>query len=169
MLIGILSDSHGRADTTARAVTALLEHGAEMLLHLGDLGSEAVLDELAGHNARIVFGNCDGDAAALARYAELLGVGVDHPMGVVCVDGRRIAFTHGHVGRLMRQAVTEGCDYLCHGHTHAVRDERVGRTRIVNPGALFGASRYTSALLDPARDTVRWLEIDRPPAARAHD
>ena len=49
MPVGVLSDSHGHAETTARAVEALVAHGAEMLLHLGDIGSDEVIDELGGH------------------------------------------------------------------------------------------------------------------------
>ena len=64
MRIGILSDSHGRADNTALAVKSLRDRGAELLLHLGDLGSRDVIDELAGGPARIVFGNCDPDSTA---------------------------------------------------------------------------------------------------------
>ena len=166
MLIGLLADSHGRADTTARAVEALTAHGAETLLHLGDVGTEAVLDELVGRNARVVFGNCDWDEKALARYAELVGIRVDHPMGILEVGGRRIAYTHGHIESMMSQAVRDGVDYLCHGHTHDIRDERVGATRIINPGALFRARRYTSALLDPSSGTVRWIEIAK--SSNAH-
>ena len=163
MLIGILSDSHGRADTTARAVADLIALGAEMLLHLGDIGTEAVIDELIGYNAHIVFGNCDSNADALAHYAELVSVHVNHPMGVLEVDGKRIAFTHGDITGLMNQAIDEGVDYLLHGHSHVIRDERVGRTRIINPGAVFRAARYTSALLNPAADRVQFIEITSAP------
>lgn len=161
MLIGILSDSHGHAEVTGRAVRVLRERGAEVLLHLGDLGSGAVIDELIGANARIVFGNCDWDAAGLTRYAELVGVAVDHPMGRLETAGRRIAFTHGHLPLLVRQALDERVDYLLHGHTHEVRDERVGPTRLINPGALHRARRYTAAVLDPASDAVDFIEISK--------
>ena len=62
----------------------------------------------------------------------------------------------------MRRAIADGADYLLHGHTHETRDERVGRTRVVNPGALSRAARYTCALLDPRSDALRFLEIARP-------
>ncbi len=163
MLIGVLSDSHGRADTTARAVQALLNGGAQMLIHLGDFEAEAVIDELVGHNARIVFGNCDWDEQALAHYAELVGVRVDHPLGLAEVDGKRIAFTHGHLARVMQDAINDGVDYLFYGHTHTVSDERVGRTRLINPGALFRAPRYTAALLDPMADHLRIIEVPKGP------
>jgi hypothetical protein len=164
-IIGILSDSHGHADTTARAVAALERAGATLLLHLGDVETEAVIDELAGRNARMVFGNCDFDLQDLTRHAERMGVAVDHPLGEVVVEGRRIAFTHGHVTRLMTEALQRHPDYLLHGHTHRLRDERVDGVRVINPGALFRAAEYTAAMLDPVRDRLRILRIE-PPSPR---
>lgn len=161
MRIGILSDSHGRADTTRRAVDLLLEAGATTLLHLGDIGSEAVIDELVGHHARIIFGNCDWDLTGLSRYAEHVGVAVDHPLGELVVTGRRILYTHGDQERLMRQALAESPEYLLHGHTHVFRDDRHGGTRIINPGALFRAARYTAAVLEPESDRLEVIEVPR--------
>jgi uncharacterized protein len=168
MLLGILSDSHGRAARTGDAVFALRRRGAELLVHLGDFESETVIDELVGHPARVVFGNCDWSAAAMADYARHVGVGVDHPLGVIEADGRRIAFTHGHLPRLMEQAIRDGVDYLLHGHTHEVRDERIGNTRIINPGALHRARRYTVALLDTAADRLELIEIAPATAPGSH-
>lgn len=162
MRIGILSDSHGQVETTRQAVTALTDAGAEMLLHLGDLGTTQVIEELAGHNARIVLGNCDHPEEPLRRHAAALGIVIDHPMGILAVDGRRIAFTHGHIAVLMEYALTEGVEYLLHGHTHEIRDERRGRTRIINPGALFRADRYTAAVLETATDDLTIIEIAKP-------
>ncbi len=163
MLIGVLSDSHGCADITARAVEELLSHGAQTLIHLGDFETEAVIDELVGHNARIVFGNCDWNEQALTRYAESVGVRVDHPLGLIEVGGKRIAFTHGHLDRLMREALDDGVDYLFYGHTHTVSDERCGKTRLINPGALFRAPRYTAVVLDPASDRLTIVDVQKGP------
>ena len=160
-LIGVLSDSHGCADTTARAVDELLSRGAQTLIHLGDLETEAVIDELVGHNARIVFGNCDWNEQSLTRYAELVGVRVDHPLGLVEIGGKRVAFTHGHLDRLLREAIDDGVDYLFYGHTHTVSDERCGKTRLINPGALFRAARYTAAVLDPASDRLTIVDVPK--------
>ena len=162
MLIGILSDSHGRDDTTRLAVARLIDAGAQSLVHLGDIGSVQVIDALIGHNARIVFGNCDWDAAGLAEYARHVGVVVDDPMGCLEITGKSIAYTHGHRGDLVQQAIAQGVDYLLHGHTHEIRNERFGRTRVINPGALFRAARYTAALLDPAADHVQFIDVPRP-------
>ncbi|MHC5112800.1 MAG: YfcE family phosphodiesterase [Planctomycetota bacterium] len=159
--IGILADSHGRADTTARAVRALEDAGAEIFVHLGDIETEAVIDELVGRRAHLVFGNCDYDADALARYARHVGVQVDGLVGHLEVGGRRITFTHGHIRSPMDEAIAAGDDYLLHGHTHELRDERVGDTRVINPGALFRAVRYTAAVLDPERDQLEVLDVGK--------
>jgi putative phosphoesterase len=161
MIIGILSDSHGRAPATSRAVAALVEAGASTLIHLGDVGTEAVIDELVGYDARIVFGNCDLDERSLGRYAELVGVSVDHPVGEMTVDGTTIVYTHGHLDALVADALYRRPDFLLLGHTHVVRDEQVGAVRVVNPGALFRAPRYTAALLDPRAGRLRILEIEK--------
>ena len=164
--IGLLSDSHGRAATTRRAVDLLLAQGAELLLHLGDVGGTQVIDALAVESpaapgtqveARLVFGNTDWDAAALATYARHLGIHVDHPAGHLDVEGGHLVFCHGHQPDVLDRAVAQGARYLCHGHTHRTLDVRrgPGPTRIINPGALFRARIHTVALLDTAGDELR--------------
>ncbi|MFM1824029.1 MAG: hypothetical protein RI967_2295, partial [Planctomycetota bacterium] len=71
-LLGILSDTHGRTSTARAAIDLLLARGATRLIHLGDVGSDAVLDLLAGVPATVCFGNCD-DERPLGRYAEAIG------------------------------------------------------------------------------------------------
>lgn len=137
----------------------LLDRGCSILLHLGDIGSDSVIDELVGHNAHIVLGNCDEND--LGRYAELVGVINHHPVGRIEFDGRMIAFTHGHVEQELQRALHDGVAYLLHGHTHEVRDERFGLTRVVNPGALHRAARYTAAVLEPANDRLEIVELPR--------
>ena len=163
MRIGVLSDSHGRADMTARAVALLDRAGVDVLIHLGDVGGERVIDDLAGRPARLVFGNCDFDHKVLGRYAEHLGLINDHPAGRLIDGEKTVAFTHGHLEREMRRLLAEKPDYLLHGHSHEVRDERLDGTRIVNPGALFRARRYTVVVLDVQRDSVEFLEIEKSP------
>ncbi len=176
--IGILSDSHGRGPITHLAAKMLVERGAQLLVHLGDICSTAVMDALIqgydGQNnpwppIRIVFGNCDEPCDSLARYAREMKLQVDHPMGVFEIAGRKIAITHGHRGDLMKQAmVTMRVDYLLHGHTHLRRDERVGHTRIINPGALHRATSYTVAMLDAAGDHLDFFNLDVAQNEAAH-
>jgi putative phosphoesterase len=159
--LGVLSDSHGHDTRTVEAVRRLIDAGAEILIHLGDIETAAVLDALAAARipTHIVFGNCDWDSNPLAEHARRIGVNVDDPMGHIEVASRRIAFTHGHLDRLMQQAIADGVDYLFHGHTHELRDEIVQGTRVINPGALYRAARYTAAVLDPASDRLEIIDV----------
>lgn len=168
-LLGIISDTHGRAAAARRAVEMLLSRGATRIVHLGDVGGEQVLDQLAGLDAIVVFGNCD-DAGGLSRYARSLGISVAHPAAIIEMKSRRIGMTHGHLEREVLGLFEAEPDYLLHGHTHAVRDEIVGATRVLNPGALSRAVRLTAMLLDPESGSVEWIEIDeRAPDAAASE
>ncbi len=171
--IGLLSDSHGRAGTTRRAVTTLQIQGAELLIHLGDIGSMEVLDQLlAQHSsngspnkpipAHLVFGNVDWDAASMTRYAQHLGLNVAHPVGELLIDGKKIRFMHGDDPQAMGKALSDQVDYLLHGHSHRMRDERQGKTRIINPGALFRAQTYSVAMLDTQTDQLSFYEVTEP-------
>lgn len=163
--LGIISDTHGRASRARRAIDMLLARGAKRIIHLGDVGDEAVLDLLAGIESLVVFGNCD-DERGLGRYAGILGIPVVHPGAVIEVKSCRIGLTHGHIEHEVRRLLELDVDILLHGHTHEVRDERVGRTRILNPGALHRASRLTAMLLDPASGHAEWIEVSDETAMR---
>ncbi|MEC8321162.1 MAG: YfcE family phosphodiesterase [Planctomycetota bacterium] len=155
--IGLLSDSHGEAARTGRALDLLLDRGADLLIHLGDLGSEAVVDRLAGLPAMIVLGNVD--PPSLGRYAEWLGIAMDGRAVHLQVGGRRLAATHGHLEEVWTDLVATAPDYLLHGHTHEVRDERHGGIRFVNPGAVDRADRWTVAMLEPEFDRLEIMDI----------
>ena len=165
--IGLLSDSHGRAAITRLGVQALFAEGIDLLIHLGDIGSVEVIDELVIQDpdthqpvpARLVFGNSDWDTGPLGTYAESLGIRVDHPVGRLELNPGVLVFCHGHQHQVMAQALADESAYLCHGHTHQASDTRSGPTRVINPGALCRAHRYTVAVLDTDKDDLKFLTI----------
>ena len=163
--IGLLSDSHGRSEITHQAVDVLVAHEAEVLIHLGDIGTVQVLDPLAvcaangtAIEARVVFGNCDWNQAPLAQYAHHIGVQVDHPCGRLPLEEGELAFCHGHEPAPMKRAMAKQVRYLCHGHTHCAIDWHNGLTRVINPGALFRASKRSVALLDTLTDRLQFFD-----------
>src|ERR1041385_1989333 len=160
MIIGILSAPHDRTEPMAAAVQLLHSRGAEYFIHCGDVGSSAVLDYLAGLKAAFVWGNCDWDRVGLQRYAKSIGIDCFGAFGELELDGRKIALIHGDDPALKRRLLSEQKhDYLLQGHTHVRHDLRMGKMRIINPGALHRANPKTVALLDTAADTVEFLEI----------
>ncbi|MFO0973254.1 MAG: metallophosphoesterase family protein [Phycisphaerae bacterium] len=159
MTVGILSDSHGDAATTGRAVALLEARGATALFHCGDVCALTVLDELVGRPAWFVWGNCDQPTAETRRYVERVGLTWPQSPVRVTLAGRSIALLHGHEPEF--DAVVSGgeCDYVFCGHTHVRADVRVGRTRVVNPGALHRARKKSVALLDLSRDALEFLNL----------
>jgi len=162
--------------TTRLGVQALLAAGVDRLIHLGDIGSVEVIDELAVAQpdtpgapsapgagepvpAHLVFGNTDWDAGPLENYAKTLGIQVDHPVGRIALDPGVLVFCHGHQAHVMAEALAQDVRYLCHGHTHQASDTRSGKTRIINPGALCRAHRYTVAVLDTSADELTFLTV----------
>jgi uncharacterized protein len=161
VLVGILSDTHGAGEAASAAVSLLLSKGARHLLHCGDVGAQSVLDALAGDvPASFVWGNNDWDRAALGRYASTLNVQCLDAYGELVLDDKRFAVTHGDDARLVRRILEQQeHDYLLVGHSHVKEDRRVGRVRVINPGALYRAAEKTVALLDTAGDKLRFLTV----------
>lgn len=160
MLVGIMSDSHGDASATARAVALLTERGALRLFHCGDLCGEAVLDELAGHDCTFVWGNCDSPSLATRRYVSALGLPWPQPPVRTEIAGRQIALFHGHERAFRAMPSQGGPDYVFHGHTHRCADRRENGYRLINPGALHDVNVRTVALLDVAVGDLVFLRID---------
>ncbi len=161
-MIGIISDTHENLPLIERAVDQFRARRLSLVIHCGDIISPPVLKAFSGLPMRLVFGNNDGERDGLRRMAQELGFGaVDDELELV-EEGKRLFVAHGHrQGVLERVIQRGGYDYIFTGHTHSERDERIGRTRVINPGALFAARRYTVALLDPATDILEFQEIPR--------
>lgn len=165
--IGLLSDAHGDEAMARKGVAELINAGARSILYLGDVCGDCVIDALAGmldNNgahipARMVFGNMDFEVAPMTRYAESIGVGVDHPCGQYRCGESLLIATHGHLPDIVESALALSPDYFLHGHTHQVRNEKLAKTRVCNPGALHRARPLTVAVLDCDRDSFEIIEI----------
>jgi putative phosphoesterase len=144
----------------AAALRALRDAGSEFFIHCGDIGDQSCIDLLAGLPSAFVFGNCDFDRARLARYAGSIDVPCYGNFGDLTLGGKRVAVIHGDDARLkQRLLASQDYDYLCQGHTHVRADTRVGRTRVINPGALHRATVKTVATLDTATDRLTFLDV----------
>jgi uncharacterized protein len=160
MLVGIMSDSHGDAATTALAVELLTQRGARKLFHCGDICGTDVLNELAGHDAVFVWGNCDDPYAGLQEYVTTLGLPWPQPPVRLTIEAKRIAVCHGHEKDFRVAADEPGVDYLFYGHTHRYADQHKGGCRLINPGALHRAAIKTVATLDLLADDLRFWRLD---------
>jgi putative phosphoesterase len=125
--------------------------GVGVVLHCGDIGSEAIVPLFAAWPTHFVFGNVDGGSlvAGLTAAIEKAGLTCDGRFGSFELAGKKIALLHGDDGPLLDQTIKAGQHHLvCHGHTHVTRLERVGPTLVLNPGALYRAAKHTIATVE---------------------
>ncbi len=160
LLVGILSDSHDRHLLVRSAMHLFDEAGVEHVIHCGDIGGIGVLDELVGRNCTFVWGNTDFRDPQISAYLETteLKPPTHIPTRIVLGD-RRFAVYHGHEPGFEQALYHLDVDYICHGHTHVARDERIGRRRVINPGALHRVHIRTVATLDTETDTLKFHEL----------
>ena len=140
MRIGILSDSHNRIEALTAALDVLRREGIDTLFHCGDVTTLETARLMAGFTVHYVYGNGDADAAEIREM--LQNANPNSSGGLVFtgeLDGVTIAATHGHLaGKVMALTTSGEYDYVFHGHTHIQKNLMIGRTRIINPGALGG-------------------------------
>jgi putative phosphoesterase len=131
-LIGLIADTHGLVRASVHVALA----GVEVILHAGDVGGDAVLDELGLiAPVRAVVGNTDSPSHALTTEVVYTAGGVD------------IHVSHGHeVGAPTPDRLLERYPQrvLVYGHTHRALVAEAAERLVVNPGAA-GPRRFNLA------------------------
>ncbi|MBN1260384.1 MAG: metallophosphoesterase family protein [Anaerolineae bacterium] len=162
MRIGLLSDTHNQVQNVKRAAETFRSHGVHTVLHAGDITGPNVVRALQGFDVWLAWGNMDRDAHVGSLVVEIFGSGRIDTVQFLNLHGKSLVLLHGDDGDRLRALIRSGAyDYVIHGHTHAWRDERVGCTRVINPGALGGSGwrARTYAILDLAMDDLTRFEL----------
>ncbi len=158
--IAILSDTHENVRAIVRAVALIKARSPQLVVHCGDIISPPVLERFSGLPIRFVFGNNDGERSGLRKKCRELGFDEIQDTLTFESGGKRFFVTHGtDSGEVSAAAASGEYDYVLHGHTHEQRNEVVGHTRIINPGALFNAETLSIAFLTPASGQVEFVEV----------
>jgi uncharacterized protein len=143
MKIAVLSDSHDHVENLRMVVTEI-KGKVEAVIFCGDFCAPfmpAVLKEL---NLPVYAcpGNNDEDqiGQVLRGGDNFHWTPLANEYGEVELDGKKIAFCHyPKLGELL--AGTGDYDAVFYGHTHDHRNEKVGNTLLVNPGAVCGIQK----------------------------
>lgn len=129
IIIGLVSDTHG----LLRASVLEALSGVSLVLHAGDVGGGAILDQLATlAPIQAVFGNVDAPDPRLAPRVEIEAGGLSLHM------------SHGHeLGNPTPSSLLSRytADIIVFGHTHTPIVHRNGHRLVVNPGAA-GPNRF---------------------------
>lgn len=147
--LGIVSDTHGHVHYALEAVRMLESLGVDEVLHCGDIGSTDIVELFSAWPTHFVFGNVDFEKAQLRAAIEAAGQTCHGERGILEREEKKIAFLHGHDTLLFRETLRSGeFDLLCYGHTHQAKQETVGHTLVLNPGALFRATPHSLAVVE---------------------
>lgn len=158
-MIGIISDTHENEDATKKAIAMFRERKIEFGVHCGDIISPPMLEHFEGLKMKFVLGNNDGEEEGLKDRAKQLGFDIGKELEFEYV-GKRFYVYHGTKRNILDAAIQSNkYDYVLTGHTHIKRDEKIGKTRIINPGALFRTHPYTIAFLDLEKDRLEFVKI----------
>ena len=159
-MLGVLSNSSGRADAVSAAIDVFAASGVRFVVHCGDVGGRHVLDHLARLGGVFVWGDRDHDRMGLMRYGHSIGVDCFGLMGQFDWEDKKICVVHGEDKKVIRRILDEQqYDYLLLGHDMTTEDRTSGRTRVINPGAIFGAAGSSAVLLDPETGKLRVLAL----------
>jgi putative phosphoesterase len=172
MKICIVSDSHDNRAMLATAVSDARDHGAELVLHCGDVIAPTTLRGLPpiGLPVHVIHGNNIGDHMAMfhvmKKFPDIIHYhGMDASLQI---GGRKIFMVHyPHYARAM--ALTGDYDMVCCGHDHRFIVEQIenikgGQTTLVNPGTVGGIGKpatYMIGDLDNMEFTERFVPADR--------
>ena len=167
MKIAVISDSHDNLATIQKAIIWLNKQKIKILLHCGDVCSPGTLKEIAKTfkgKVYLSFGNVDGDRFNMLKpkaEGKLKNVVFCGDSGKITIAGKRIAFCHFP---LVAQglAVSKKYDFVFYGHTHRPWEEKIDKTRLVNPGTLAGMfNKATFAVYDTKTDKLELKLIER--------
>ena len=132
--IGVISDTHIHPRSRRQLPDAVIQlfqrADLDLIIHLGDVNTRSVLDDLA-HLAPLIAvqGNNDDDELAAILPRETTFTVGRHRFGAI----------HGHGGRSARQVARETftgtVDFVLFGHSHQPLIEPVDSLVLFNPGS----------------------------------
>ncbi len=162
MKIGIISDTHDNLNNLKAALDILRAEEVSSILHCGDLCGPDVIRTLAGFDVWIAQGNMDRHIGLSQAAEETFGRVPLAWFQKPTLNGYPLAMIHGDNEEVLGNLISSGqYGYVFHGHTHRRRDQMVGRTRVINPGALGGTLKQSRSfcILDLATGKARFVEL----------
>lgn len=165
MKIAIISDSHDNIPNTEKALAWMSQNGVELIIHCGDLAAPAMLTKVLvpkfSGEIHMVHGNV-GDPDLLEQVAmNFSNVTIHGMVGKIEINGKKIAFTH-FPEKALELAKKNTFDLVFYGHTHKPWEEKLGDTKLINPGTLAGMFyRATFAVYDSMNDKLELKILDQ--------
>lgn len=162
MKIAILSDSHDNLPNFKKAVSWIEKEEIKIILHCGDVSTVDTLQEtLKNFSGKFYFVLGNMDEAKLNSSLSLPNVQIFDKFGEISLGDKKIAFTH--FSKIARElAEKQKYDFVFYGHTHKPWEEKIGKTKLVNPGNLAGLLfKATFAVYDTQTDKLELKILEK--------
>lgn len=159
-MIGVISDTHDNVPNLIKAIKIFENAEVDFIIHCGDLVAPATAKYFNGIHTKMVKGNCDGDVEHIKQAFSSIGGEYVGEIGKFEIDGKKIIAYHGDDEQKLQGLIDEQkYDYVLTGHTHKTRDEKVGKTRVINPGAHYFGAENKVVLLDVQEDIAEFVKV----------
>ncbi len=159
--IGIISDTHDNLENLRKVIFWLKKEDILFLIHCGDVTTFETLKEISKSFPRKIYlslGNVDRDTN-LEKYSNFFdNVEIFSEYGEIEVEKKKLAFSH-FPKIAQKLAKTQKYDIVFFGHLHYPSENKIGKTRLVNPGNLAGLYFKPSFVLFDAKNEKLELKL----------
>jgi len=159
-MIGVISDTHDNVVNVLKAINIFENANVDFIIHCGDVISPATVGFFKGMHIKVVKGNCDGEINHLKQVLDEIKGEYLGEIGKLDIGGKKILVYHGSDQNKLQEFIDEQkYDYVLTAHTHKTRNEKIGKTRVINPGAHYYGCENKVVLLDLNKDKVEFVEV----------
>ena len=166
MKIAIISDTHDNLANTKKAADFIKKENIRTVIHCGDIFKPETVEEIMKvfkGKLYIVFSPADASFSGIPQdsFKELKRVKIFEEFGEIKISGKKIAFCHfPEIAEDL--AKKKKYDLVFYGHTHKPWLEKIGKTKLINPGNLAGIFyKPTFAVYDAKTDKLELKILER--------
>jgi len=166
MKIAIISDTHDNLVNLKKAISFINKERIKILIHCGDIFKPETLKKgLKGYQGKtyLIFSKTDASFSKFPEdsFKNLPRLKVYEEFGEIKINKRKIAFCHfPEIAKEL--ARSQKHDLVFYGHTHKPWEEKIGKTRLVNPGNLAGIFYIpTFAIYDTKTDKLELKILEK--------
>lgn len=162
MKIGLLSDTHTKKGRSQKVIDHLVAHGAEFLIHGGDIVKPEILEQLKNSGLRYVAVYGNNDAHLIEYHTKYNLVQEPHYFKL---GGATFKLMH------LPFYMNADAEVVIFGHTHVFECDFKNRTLFLNPGEVCAREKpFSSGAMLEITDTMfRVTHYSRPVGSDTFD
>lgn len=166
MKIAIISDTHDNLANLKKALSFIRKEKIKILIHCGDIFKPDTITETLGcfkGETHLIFSKADASFSKIPEdsFKDISRTKTYSEFGELIVDEKKIAFSHfPEIAKAL--ASSQKYDLVFYGHTHRPWEEKLGRTRLINPGNIAGLFyKATFAIYNTKTDKLELKILER--------